>query len=209
MVPAPTGVWKRFLTSWRCLCALGVLGFRHWLLILFMTTPGGSVRVRNSARLVLLDEQGRLLMFKYEDEVPLDPQRPVTQYWATLGGGLEGDETFEQAALRELWEETGIREAEIGPCLWTRERKFVFQGEDILSRERYFLVRVPGGEISLDNLFENERQTYRDHRWWSPGEMRASGEVFFPLSLADLLEPVLAGQLPTEPFQIDVRQAGT
>ncbi|MDQ3705675.1 MAG: NUDIX domain-containing protein [Chloroflexota bacterium] len=162
------------------------------------------MRVRKSARLVLLDEQDRVLMFKYEDKVPLDPEHPITLYWATLGGGLERDETFEQAAKRELWEETGITDAEIGPCLWTRERKFVVQGEDILSQERYFLVRVPGGEISLDNLFENERLTYRDHRWWSTNEMRLSGEVFLPLGLADLLEPVLAGQLPQEPLQIQM-----
>ncbi|HEX8597449.1 MAG TPA: NUDIX domain-containing protein [Chloroflexia bacterium] len=164
------------------------------------------MRVRKSARLVLLDKQDRVLMFKYEDKVPLDPEHPITLYWATLGGGLEGDETFEQAAMRELWEETGITEAAIGPCLWTRERKFVIHGEDVLSQERYFLVRVPGDEISLDNLFENERLTYRDHRWWSTGEMRRSGDVFLPLGLADLLEPVLTGQLPPEPFQIDVPQ---
>ncbi|HEX8228618.1 MAG TPA: NUDIX domain-containing protein [Chloroflexia bacterium] len=160
------------------------------------------MRVRKSARLVLLDEQNRMLMFKYEDKVPLDPEHPIRLYWATLGGGLEGDETFEQAAKRELWEETGITGAEIGPCLWTRERKFIFQGEAILSQERYFLVRVPDCEISPDNLMELERQTYRDHRWWTTSEMRRSREVFLPLGLADLLEPVLAGQIPPEPLPI-------
>ena len=162
------------------------------------------MRIRESARLVIVDEQGRVLMFKYEDKVALDPEQPdVTVYWATPGGGLEGEETFEQAAVRELWEETGIREAEIGPCLWTRERKFIFYGEAVLSRERYFLVRVPTGEISLDNLLDNEWETFRGHYWWPHDEICRSEEIFMPGSFSELLEPVLAGQLPHEPFRIE------
>jgi 8-oxo-dGTP pyrophosphatase MutT (NUDIX family) len=36
-------------------------------------------------------------------------------YWATPGGGLEEGDTFEQAAIRELKEETGLHVDTIGP----------------------------------------------------------------------------------------------
>lgn len=41
---------------------------------------------------------------------------PLRAYWAPPGGKLEPGETAEQAALRELAEETGIEAEIIGPC---------------------------------------------------------------------------------------------
>jgi 8-oxo-dGTP diphosphatase len=36
---------------------------------------------------------------------------PYESYWALPGGGLQGDETLEQAAVRELAEETGVHDS--------------------------------------------------------------------------------------------------
>ena len=57
----------------------------------------------------------------------------------TPGGGLEGDETFEEAAVRELREETGITGVEIGPWIWLREKQVLIRDENVLKRERYHL----------------------------------------------------------------------
>ena len=66
--------------------------------------------VREAARVLLLDEQGRLLLWRVED-----PNIDIASLWITVGGGLEPGESFEEAALRELAEETGLDLVEVTP----------------------------------------------------------------------------------------------
>ncbi|CAO0828603.1 hypothetical protein SMICM17S_05170 [Streptomyces microflavus] len=65
---------------------------------------------------MLLDPEDRILLLHGHE-----PDDPADDWWFTPGGGVEGDETREQAALRELAEETGITEVELGPVLWQRQ----------------------------------------------------------------------------------------
>lgn len=159
-----------------------------------------SMRIRPTVRLLIIDNQERILLLKIEDAVPLDSHRPgMTVYWATPGGGVEAGETFEQAGLRELWEETGMRERELGPCVWYRKRILHFPDEKVLFDERYYLLRVTTPEVVLTNMLPEEQNTYRAHRWWAVEEMETSPEAFVPLGLAALLRPILAGHIPSVP----------
>ena len=74
------------------------------------------MRVRRTSRLILLDGDDRVLLFLVEDTTVFRPNDPSPAvYWVTPGGSLEPGESHEDAARRELWEETGISGLEPGP----------------------------------------------------------------------------------------------
>ena len=153
--------------------------------------------VRHAARVVLLDARDRILLFRWEDERLLDAR----SIWITPGGGLNPDESPEAGARRELREETGI-EAPLGPCVWIRSHTFRFGTGWIEQRERFYVVRVANITVSTDGLEPEERIAMVEHRIWSVDDLAASNEWFAPRRLADLLPPLLSGDLPAEPIVI-------
>jgi 8-oxo-dGTP diphosphatase len=162
---------------------------------------------RPTARVLLQDAGGRVFLFRYEDPLVVDePDNPTGTafFWCTPGGGVWPGESYRDAARRELREETGIVDADLGPCVWTRGKRSVLGGVVTEFHERCYLARVPGDRpaISLDHQEELERGAYRDHRWWHVDEIAASDEIFFPRGLAALLAPIAAGQLPERPLRV-------
>lgn len=147
------------------------------------------MKVRHSARVILLDEQQRVLLFQYRDGTPLNPD--LEAYWATVGGEVESGETHEDAARREVLEETGLADWELGPCVLKREITLRLgpTGELVKCREQYFLGRV-GESVSTDpqSLPELSNFACRGSRWWSLDEIRRSDSTFFPEGLADILD---------------------
>ncbi len=159
------------------------------------------VRIRKSARLVLINERDEIFLFRHEEKAPVDPAKPeLRRYWVTPGGGVDPGETWEAAALRELWEETGIDGVELGPWVWSREKDGMLFGKMTHSVERYYLVRVHGVIVSSANQLDYEREVYQQQRWWPLAEIEASEETFFPEGLAGLLAPLLAAEIPAGPI---------
>ena len=144
----------------------------------------------------MLDSEGRILMLLVED-----PKLWHPRFWITPGGGVEPGESFEQAAARELWEETGIT-VPVGPCVWSRRLVIPFDGKVIDMDERYFVVRVESTEIGPANPTAWEQEVLTAHRWWSLDELMETEEVIAPRCLATVLPPILAGAYPAEPLPI-------
>ncbi|MFX5835117.1 NUDIX domain-containing protein [Acinetobacter baumannii] len=64
-----------------------------------------QMRIRKSSRLLVINENHQILLFQFTHT---NDALAGQSHWATVGGGLEEGETFEQAACRELYEELGI-----------------------------------------------------------------------------------------------------
>lgn len=156
---------------------------------------------RPSARIILLDAADRLLLFR-SAQVDRETGRP---FWFPAGGGVEPGESYEDAARRELFEETGITDAPVGAWLWEREwvGPWAPEGPWFRAQERYFLVRLKRpGAISIENQGEEERAALIEHRWWAFDEIAVSSDIFVPRELGRLLPPVIAGELPATPLRV-------
>ena len=139
-----------------------------------------SLRLRRAARLIVLDPQCRALMFRYDV-----PGRPP--FWVTAGGECEPDESFEDAARRELLEETGIT-ADPGPQIARMTPEFItVEGEPVQADERFFLVRVAEAAIDTSRHTELEQALMTQHRWFTLDELGEWPEAVYPVNLADMI----------------------
>jgi 8-oxo-dGTP pyrophosphatase MutT (NUDIX family) len=70
--------------------------------------------------------------------------------WCIPKGHLEKDETSEQAALREVFEETGL-EAKVIASLGEVNYQFIQDGAKISKTVHVYLMQQTGGELSFEH----------------------------------------------------------
>jgi 8-oxo-dGTP pyrophosphatase MutT (NUDIX family) len=154
---------------------------------------------RQAARVVLLTSSGQVLLLSASD--PADPAK--TPWWEIPGGGIDGQESSEDAARRELYEETGITKAEIGPCVWVQHSVFDFGGLHFDQHERVHVAWCDQAQLVQPARLEMlEAAAFAGHRWWDLDALLASSEPVLPHRLREFLPDLVAGALPPEPIDI-------
>ncbi|MEV0669928.1 NUDIX domain-containing protein [Mycobacterium sp. NPDC050441] len=147
---------------------------------------------RTSARVVLLDETGAVLLLHGSDPAIDNPDNPAPRWWFTVGGAVRPDEDMAAAAVRELAEETGLQAtpAELVGPVWRREAVIDFNASVIRSEEFFFIHRTTRFEPSATGRTTLERHYIHGHRWCDAtmiAELVAGGEAVYPLQLGELL----------------------
>jgi 8-oxo-dGTP diphosphatase len=136
---------------------------------------------RPAARILLLDQAGRVLMFRFVTD-----DRPP--FWCTPGGALDPGESYADAARRELREETGI-DAEPGPEIARRVVDFItIEGVPVTADERYFRVIAYDTAIDSGGHTALEQRVMQEWRWFDRHALETLDEPWFPPDLFDMLD---------------------
>lgn len=156
---------------------------------------------RVSARALLTDPDGRVLLIRVHDDEPLDASDPVTDYWITVGGGVEAGESIGEAFVREVFEETGHRVASPGPCIWRRRKTLMDRrGSVFASDDHFFHCQLASPDVSGVHLSDLERAAIREFRWWELDDPELDRIRIFPDGFAAAARDVLRNGSPSTPI---------
>jgi len=157
---------------------------------------------RDVVRLVVQDVGGHVLLFwTHEGSMP-----ELGHWWELPGGGIDEGETYVEAAVRELREETGIQivPEQVGAPTWRRTASFRHRQTRRLQHEVVAVVGlgVVGPDVDGAQRLDYEKEDYVDFSWLPVAEIVASSERFYPGRLPELLPDLLAGKSIDEPFEL-------
>ncbi len=152
--------------------------------------PAGA---RPAARVILLNPDNRVLLLRAEEDGADD------HWWVMPGGGLQPGETFEQAVVREAFEETGVH-VDVSRCVWIRHHIFEWNRAPANQYERFFVARTEHTAISP----ARPDGYVTGYRWWACREIIQSDDTFAPRRLGRLLPAILEGSYSSSPIDCGV-----
>ncbi len=157
-----------------------------------------ELHLRTAVRALIVDDTDHTLLVKFVFPSGVEA-------WALPGGGLEDGEPPETGLRRELHEELGLRDVDIGPHIWSREHIIPMSTGHDGQRDQIHLVRLPRFEPEPAIGWERMRQEFVfEMRWWSLDEIAGAAVRFAPRRLAELYGTLLHDGPPAHPYETGV-----
>jgi 8-oxo-dGTP pyrophosphatase MutT (NUDIX family) len=136
--------------------------------------------LRRAARALIVDRRGCVLLLRWE--------RDAGSWWIAPGGGLLAGETDEAGRRRELAEELGLCEFELGPLVAEYEHQLPSWDRLLRQQNRIYLVRVH--ELEPAPTVDLAAENITGHRWWTLDELESTTERLGPAHLAELVRSI-------------------
>ena len=154
---------------------------------------------RPSGRVIAVDPEGCVLLFRIED--PVDSKPPI---WITPGGGVEREESPAEAAVREFREETGVAidVALVGAPVAVTRGEWTFRGQRLYSVDWFFAWRGPRFEPSTIGWSALEQELHAAWRWWEPDQLERTSQAVLPADLAAVARRIASGSETDVPIEL-------
>lgn len=175
-----------------------------------MTCPAPDapkVRKRPTSRVIVLDPRDRILLFRANLGFSLEPDRipDARGFWALPGGGIERGESPEDAARRELAEETGLTPGGDMPLVATRDVTYAWKGGLVRTIEHIFFTRSRSSLLDTSGWKDGDRYWMRDLGWWTLTNLAQTNDIVRPPRLAGLAFSLSRGEIPEVPIVLPER----
>lgn len=152
------------------------------------------MRLRRSARVLVFDPSGDLLLIRFRAE---NNGRTVN-FWVTPGGEIEAGEEPEEAAGRELYEELGLGLPLAGPVHEESGSEYVHLGEKVSNEDVFFATVCERNAPKLGGVTRDEIRLMQEIRWWSPEDLATRTDKVYPDGLGEIAGRVWSYAKPQE-----------
>lgn len=166
-----------------------------------------NLPIRNSVKVILLNEKNELLLMCADDPKTTSASGKYHgKFWFLVGGEIKVGESIEEAALREIYEETGIsrKDINIGPIVWYGEYNLNLSGILTHINQKFIVAKTKQNTVSFEHMTPEEHLIIQAMEWFSLKKIKDSTQIIYPALLSRYLPDIIDGKYPDEPIEINL-----
>ncbi len=174
--------------------------------LIFNTRQNMNLPIRQSVKVLLINAQKELLLMQADDPTTRSKESLYSgPFWFLVGGQIEKEESFEQAAVREIHEETGLSQnhIELGPIVWHYEYDLILNGTLTHLDQTFIVVKTNKKKVELKNPTEWEQKAIQKLRWFTFEEILNCNEKIYPTVMPKYLPDILSENYPSKCIEIN------